>query len=84
MLTPSLLKTLIFIESYIAQHGMAPTVREISAGTGRGRVISNTHRILQALEDRGYIKRLRRRARALEVIKASPPILGFDNETRAF
>ena len=47
-----------FIENYIsARHGVAPTLDEITEALSL-RSKGNTHRILKALEQRGYIRRL--------------------------
>lgn len=84
MLTQKQREVLVFIESFMSAHGIPPSVREISDGTGH-KGSSNVHRMMNCLEERGYIKRLRNRARALEVIK---PITKPDpwgrNETQAF
>lgn len=63
--------TLNFIEGFIqANGGMAPTFKEI--GDSRGlRSRSSVHRILVALEERGYLQRHPERARSLSVVKSA-------------
>lgn len=72
MLTAAQQKMLVFIEGYIEAHdGVAPTFREMAAGTG----LRSTHgvfRIVNGLVERGYIRRLRDRARAIEILKTVP------------
>lgn len=58
---------LSLIKSKVAESGVAPSFREIAAGLGL-RSISGVHRILSALEERGAIRRLPNRARAIEVL----------------
>lgn len=62
------------LRAYIAKHGMAPSFDELKAATG-GRSKSNIHRMMLALEERGYIRRLPGRARAIEILPepANPP-----------
>ncbi|MFD2330653.1 LexA family protein [Cohnella sp. GCM10020058] len=43
-----------FIRSFIAQHGYAPTLREIAAGVGVG-LSGNVHRYVHHLRDIGKI-----------------------------
>ena len=56
-----------FIRAYYAQHGIAPSFMEMMAATGRVSK-SGVHRVLTALEERGFIRRMRDRARAIELI----------------
>lgn len=59
--------TLAFIRSYMAANDMAPNFSEIMGGVGLASK-SNVHRILGRLEDRGHIRRLHHRARAIELV----------------
>lgn len=50
--------------------GCSPTFEEIMAHTGL-KSKSNVHRLLTSLEERGYIRRLYGRARAIEVLHST-------------
>jgi SOS-response transcriptional repressor LexA len=70
-LTQNQLRVLHFIERYMTQNnGVSPSMVEISAFLGQASK-SAAHRVLTALEERGRIRRLPNRARAIEVIKPS-------------
>lgn len=67
------LRLLRFVAGYLeATGGISPTFAEMARGIG---CTSKTHvrRRLIALEERGYLRRLRFRCRAIEVL-AAPPI----------
>lgn len=67
-LTAKQAEMLAFIERYKdAFDGVAPTFEEMKLGLGLASK-SGVHRLLTALEERGYIRRLRDRVRALEVV----------------
>lgn len=66
-LTPRQLEVLRFLCAYHDQRGVMPTVNEIGAGIGvhsKSSVINNLH----GLEIRGYIRRLPRKNRAIEIL----------------
>lgn len=69
-LTRAQLKLLKVIEGYIAQDGIAPSFEEMCEAMGL-RSKSGIHRLILALEERGYIRRMPNRARHLEVIRSS-------------
>lgn len=70
-LTQKQLRVLHFIEAYIMTHGgVSPSMNEISGFLGRGSK-SSALKLLVALEERGRIRRMRNRARAIEVVKPS-------------
>lgn len=60
-----------FIRSYNASHGYSPCMREIAANLGL-RSQSGVYRMLVGLEERGLIRRLANRARAIELIDKIP------------
>lgn len=63
---------LSFIERYTSENnGVAPTFEEMKQALGVASK-SGIHRLVCALEERGRIRRLRDRARAIEVIAAPP------------
>lgn len=67
-LTPKQAECLAFLKDYIAKSGgIGPTFSELEEGFGvcRGRV----HAILTSLEERGFIRRMLNRARAIEVVE---------------
>ena len=67
-LTPRQRACLDFIERYESARGYAPTVDEIRAALGLVSK-SGAHRLLIALESRGRLLRLPRRARAMLVLR---------------
>jgi repressor LexA len=68
MLTQSEHRTLTFIRQFMAQHGHAPTLREIALGTGiRSKGV--VHRYTQALAQAGLIELLPGRQRGIRLIE---------------
>lgn len=65
-----------FIRTFSAEHGHAPTMTEIADGTGR-KSKSGIYYIVEALEERGAIRRLHNRARAIEIIVHPSSALDF-------
>lgn len=57
-----------FIGAYIEKNGCAPAIREIAEGIGV-KSISSVHALLRRLEERGYIRRIPKRGRAIEVVE---------------
>jgi repressor LexA len=74
VLTQRQLQLLKFIQDYVRAHNVSPSFEEMRAAL-RLRSKSGIHRLIQGLEERGFIRRLAYRARALEVVKptADPP-----------
>ena len=70
MLTQRQLQLLRFIHGYQQEHGVPPSFDEMR-GALQLRSKSGIHRLISGLEERGHIRRLAHRARALEVIR--PP-----------
>lgn len=68
MLTPRMKELLTFIDRSIRENdGICPTYDEMAKGSGvksKGQI----HRLVTALEERGFIQRLHGRHRAIEVI----------------
>ena len=63
-------KLLRFIANYMSEHrGVSPTYSEMGEGIGL-RAKSGIHRIVRWLEERGAIRRLPNRARAIEITRA--------------
>ena len=68
MLTHQQEKLLQFINNFQLTSNVTPSFDEMKDGLGL-RSKSGIHRILSALEERGYINKLNNRARAIEVLK---------------
>ena len=76
MLTRKQHELLMFIHERIKESGVSPSFDEMKEALDLASK-SGIHRLITALEERGFIRRLAHRARALEVIKlpeaAAPP-----------
>jgi repressor LexA len=57
-----------FIQGYLGDHGVPPSFEEMRDAL-KLKSKSGIHRLITGLEERGYIRRLQYRARALEVIR---------------
>ena len=68
MLTKKQLLLLEFIDGNINKNGISPSFDEMKEALNL-KSKSGIHRLIMALEERGFIRRLPHRARALEVIK---------------
>jgi repressor LexA len=78
MLTAKQRELLMFIRQRLGEDGVSPSFDEMREALDL-KSKSGVHRLISALEERGFIRRLPNRARALEVLKipetntASPP-----------
>ncbi|HIF11082.1 MAG TPA: repressor LexA, partial [Sneathiellales bacterium] len=68
MLTLKQRNLLLFINDRLAAKGVAPSFDEMKEALGL-KSKSGIHRLITALEERGFIRRLAHRARALEVLR---------------
>ncbi len=68
MLTKKQFELLFFIHERVKETGVAPSFDEMKIALDL-KSKSGIHRLITALEERGFIRRLAHRARALEVIK---------------
>ena len=68
MLTPKQHELIRFIQQRLEETGISPSFEEMKAALDL-KSKSGVHRLISALEERGFIRRLPNRARALEVIK---------------
>ena len=68
MLTKKQLDLLEFINNRVARDGVPPSFDEMKEALDL-RSKSGIHRLITALEERGFIRRLAHRARALEIVK---------------
>lgn len=79
MLTKKQNDLLIFIRDRLEASGVSPSFDEMKDALGL-RSKSGVHRLISALEERGFIRRLPHRARALEVLRAPEPSAGGQGE----
>ena len=68
MLTRKQSELLLFINQRLQEQGVAPSFDEMKEALGLSSK-SGIHRLITALEERGFIRRLAHRARALEVLR---------------
>jgi len=68
MLTKKQKNLLLFINNKLRSSGVSPSYEEMKESLNL-KSKSGIHRLISALEERGFIKRLAHKARALEVIK---------------
>ena len=95
MLTKKQKNLLLFINKKLRASGVSPSYEEMKDSLNL-KSKSGIHRLISALEERGFIRRLPHKARALEVIKLpetasandiynsfSPSVIkgGLDNDT---
>ena len=68
MLTAKQHELLHFIQQRLDASGISPSFEEMKEALGL-KSKSGIHRLISALEERGFLRRLPNRARALEVLK---------------
>jgi repressor LexA len=68
MLTAKQRELLLFIDARLKENGISPSFDEMREALDL-KSKSGVHRLISALEERGFIRRLPNRARALEVVK---------------
>jgi repressor LexA len=68
MLTKKQHELLLFINRRLGENGISPSFEEMKEALNL-KSKSGIHRLISGLEERGFIKRLAHRARALEVVK---------------
>ncbi len=68
MLTRKQHELLVFIDRHLKQTGFSPSFEEMKEGLNL-KSKSGIHRLISALEERGFLARRHHRARALEVLK---------------
>lgn len=73
MLTRKQHELLIFIDQHLRRTGCAPSFEEMKEGLSL-RSKSGIHRLIGALEERGFLRRHKHRARALEVVRLPPDL----------
>ncbi|MGH1349770.1 MAG: transcriptional repressor LexA [Methyloligellaceae bacterium] len=85
MLTPKQKELLLFIHERVKESGVPPSFDEMKIALDL-KSKSGIHRLITALEERGFIRRLPHRARALEILKLpdSMPQLAETNRSQGF
>jgi repressor LexA len=68
MLTRKQHELLLFINRHLTEHGVSPSFDEMKEALNL-KSKSGIHRLITGLEERGFLKRLAHRARALEVMR---------------
>ena len=81
VLTQRQLQLLSFIRNYENEKGVSPSFDEMR-GAMKLKSKSGIHRLVKSLEERGYIRRLPYRARAVEILKLPPSMLEDANRSR--
>src|SRR6202167_2307948 len=85
MLTRKQCELLIYIDSYLKRTGYSPSFEEMKEAL-QLKSKSGIHRLISALEERGFLRRRHHRARALEVVRlpddvaARPPAVELPRE----
>ena len=69
MLTKKQLELLIFLEKKIAHSAIPPSFEEMKSALNL-KSKSGIHRLISALEERGFLRRLPHRARSIEILKS--------------
>ncbi len=83
MLTRKQLELLDFIQKRVAVDGVPPSFDEMKDALDL-RSKSGIHRLITALEERGFIRRLPHRARALEIVRLPEAMAATPAESRGF
>ena len=68
MLTKKQHELLLFVHGHLQKHGVSPSYDEMKAALGL-KSKSGIHRLITGLEERGFIRRLAHRARAIDVLR---------------
>ena len=74
MLTRKQHELLVYLHSYLADHGVSPSFDEMKEALAL-KSKSGIHRLITGLEERGFIRRLQHRARAIEVVRLPEDVL---------
>jgi len=79
MLTRKQHELLTFIDRHLKQTGFSPSFEEMKEAL-QLKSKSGIHRLISALEERGFLRRRRHRARALEVVRLAENMLPREEE----
>ncbi len=83
MLTNKQHELLVFIDKHLRETGCSPSFEEMKEALDL-RSKSGIHRLITALEERGFLRRHKHRARALEVMRLSEDLAPIDRELPKF
>ena len=75
MLTKKQLELLRFLEKKINSSGVSPSFEEMKFALGL-RSKSGIHRLICALEERGFLRKLPHRARSIEILRSPSSLIG--------
>jgi SOS-response transcriptional repressors (RecA-mediated autopeptidases) len=79
MLTKKQKELFEFLKSYISSNEICPSFEEMKEAVNL-KSKSGIHRLITSLEQRGYIKRLKHKARAMEITKDLPNFKNISNQ----
>ncbi len=84
MLTKKQKELFIYLKTFISNNEISPSFEEMKNAVNL-KSKSGIHRLITSLEQRGYIKRLKHKARAMEIIKDFPnrnnsEVIGNNND----
>jgi repressor LexA len=82
MLTRKQYELLVYIDHHLRQTGFSPSFEEMKDALNL-KSKSGIHRLVEALEERGYLARRHHRARALEVLRVPENMGGAAPQSRA-
>ena len=71
MLTKKQKELFVYLSDYITSNNISPSFEEMKNAVNL-KSKSGIHRLITSLEQRGYVKRLKHKARAMEIIKRFP------------
>lgn len=83
MLTPKQHELLLFIDKHLHETGCSPSFEEMKVALDL-RSKSGIHRLISALEERGFLRRHKHRARALEVTRRPQDLGPRQAEAKGF
>ena len=83
MLTKKQLELLRYIDRHVKERGVSPSFDEMKEALGL-KSKSGIHRLITGLEERGFIRRLAHRARALEILRRPDTLPGADAPQAGF
>jgi len=83
MLTKKQLELLRFIDREMKKRGVSPSFDEMKDALGL-KSKSGIHRLITGLEERGFIRRLPHRARALEILRRPDALTGTETPQAGF
>src|SRR3712207_8555621 len=81
MLTRKQHELLLYIHKHLGETGVSPSFEEMKEALDL-KSKSGVHRLISALEERGFIRRLPNRARALEVVRMPDAKAGIASNPR--